>query len=121
MSPVGVVGSGREQHLALCGALAERLERCRERVEIHGVGDHAGKIDVAARHHVGRDMEIMVELHGLWTLPPVLRIAEALKDYDVAWLEEPIRYNELDAMAELARHTSIPIAASERLASRQMF
>jgi len=73
------------------------------------------------RDAVGRDMEIMVELHGLWTLPPALRIAEALKPYDVAWLEEPIRYNELDAMAELARHTSIPIAASERLASRQMF
>ena len=66
-------------------------------------------------------MEIMVELHGLWTLPPALRIAEALKPYDVAWLEEPIRFNELDAMAELARHTSIPIAASERLATRQMF
>jgi L-alanine-DL-glutamate epimerase-like enolase superfamily enzyme len=71
------------------------------------------------RDAVGRDMEIMVELHGLWTLPPALRIAEALKPYDVAWLEEPIRYNELDAMAELARHTSTPIAASERLASRQ--
>jgi L-alanine-DL-glutamate epimerase-like enolase superfamily enzyme len=73
------------------------------------------------RDAVGRQMEIMVELHGLWTLPPVLRIAEALRDYDVAWLEEPIRYNELDAMAELARHTSIPVAASERLASRQVF
>ena len=73
------------------------------------------------RDAVGRDMEIMVELHGLWTLPPVLRIAEALKPFDVAWLEEPIRYNELDAMAELARHTSIPVAASERLASRQVF
>ncbi|WP_439603355.1 mandelate racemase/muconate lactonizing enzyme family protein [Devosia sp.] len=73
------------------------------------------------RDAVGRDMEIMVELHGLWTLPPALRIAEALQPYDVAWLEEPIRYNELDAMAELARHTSIPIAASERLASRQIF
>ena len=70
---------------------------------------------------VGREMEIMVELHGLWTLPPAMRIADALKDYNVAWLEEPIRYNELDAMAELARHTSIPIAASERLASRQMY
>ena len=73
------------------------------------------------RDAVGRDMEIMVELHGLWTLPPVLRIAEALMPFDVAWLEEPIRYNELDAMAELARHTSIPVAASERLASRQVF
>lgn len=73
------------------------------------------------RETVGREMEIMVELHGLWTLPPALRIAEALKHYDVAWLEEPIRYNELDAMAELARHTAIPVAASERLASRQIF
>jgi galactonate dehydratase len=73
------------------------------------------------REAVGREMEIMVELHGLWTLPPALRIAEALRPYDVAWLEEPIRYNELDALAELARNTPIPIAASERLASRQVF
>jgi galactonate dehydratase len=73
------------------------------------------------RDAVGNRIDIMVELHGLWTLAPALRIAEALKPYDVAWLEEPIRFNELDALAELARHTAIPIAASERLATRQMF
>ncbi len=73
------------------------------------------------RDAVGNAIEIMVELHGLWTLPPALRIAEALKPFDVAWLEEPIRFSELDAMADLARHTAIPIAASERLASRQVF
>src|SRR5438067_456617 len=73
------------------------------------------------RAAIGNKIDIMVELHGLWTLPPALRIAESLKPYDVAWLEEPIRFNELDALAELARHTSIPIAASERLATRQMF
>jgi L-alanine-DL-glutamate epimerase-like enolase superfamily enzyme len=73
------------------------------------------------RDAVGRDMEIMVELHGFWTLAPMLRIARALEQYDVMWLEEPIRFNEIDALADLARHTSIPIAASERLASRQVF
>lgn len=83
--------------------------------------DQALEPFVKIRDAVGRDMEIMVEMHGLWTLPPALRIAEALKPFDVAWLEEPIRYNELDAMAELARHIAIPIAASERLASRQVF
>ena len=70
------------------------------------------------RAAVGREMEIMVELHGLWTLPPALRIAEALRPYDVAWLEEPIRYNELDALAELApldpRSPSPPASASPR-------
>src|SRR4051794_39520848 len=73
------------------------------------------------RKAVGNRMEVMVELHGLWTLAPALRIAEALKPFDVAWLEEPVRFNELDALAELARHTSIPLAASERLATRQIF
>ena len=73
------------------------------------------------REAVGDKMQIMVELHGLWTLPCALVIAEALKPYQPAWLEEPIRFNELDAMAELARHTSIPIAASERLAMRGPF
>src|SRR5262245_9837082 len=73
------------------------------------------------RGAVGNRMEVMVELHGLWTLPPALQIAEALKPYEVAWLEEPIRFNQREALAELARHTSIPIAASERLATRQAF
>lgn len=73
------------------------------------------------RDAVGNEMEIMVELHGLWSLAPMLRIARALEPYDVFWLEEPIRFNEFDAMADLARHTSIPIAASERMASRRMF
>jgi L-alanine-DL-glutamate epimerase-like enolase superfamily enzyme len=73
------------------------------------------------RGAVGNRIEIMVELHGLWTLPPALRIAEALKPFDVAWLEEPIRFNELDALVELARHTSTPLAVSERLATRQVF
>jgi galactonate dehydratase len=73
------------------------------------------------RDAVGNRIEIMVELHGLWTIPCALRIAEALKPYAPAWLEEPIRFNELDGMAELARHTSIPIAASERLATGASF
>ncbi|MBV8566078.1 MAG: mandelate racemase/muconate lactonizing enzyme family protein [Methylobacteriaceae bacterium] len=73
------------------------------------------------RAAVGNAMEIMVELHGLWTVPCALRIAAALEPFGPAWLEEPVRFNELDGLAELARHTSIPIATSERLATRAAF
>src|SRR5262249_4858037 len=73
------------------------------------------------RDAVGGEMTIMVELHGLWSLPCALQIAEALKPFHPAWLEEPIRFNDVDALAELARHTSIPIAASERLATGGRF
>jgi L-alanine-DL-glutamate epimerase-like enolase superfamily enzyme len=73
------------------------------------------------RDAVGLDMEIMIELHGLWTYPSALRIAAALEPYRPAWIEEPIRLNEIDALADLARHTSIPVAASERMATPASF
>jgi galactonate dehydratase len=73
------------------------------------------------RDAVGDDMEIMVELHGLWSLPCAMAIAEALEPFAPAWIEEPIRFNDIQAMAQLARHTSIPICASERLATRTSF
>lgn len=70
---------------------------------------------------VGDEMEIMVELHGLWSLPCAMTIATALKPFAPAWIEEPIRFNDLSALAQLARHTNIPICASERLATRTSF
>jgi L-alanine-DL-glutamate epimerase-like enolase superfamily enzyme len=73
------------------------------------------------RDAVGNDMDIMVELHGLWSLPCAMTIATALEPFAPAWIEEPIRFNEVSAMAQLARHTSIPICASERLATRTSF
>jgi galactonate dehydratase len=73
------------------------------------------------RDAVGDEMEIMVELHGLWSLPCAMTIVEALVPYAPVWIEEPIRFNDLDGLAQLARHTSIPICASERLATRGSF
>jgi galactonate dehydratase len=73
------------------------------------------------RDAVGDEIEIMVELHGLWTLPCASRIARALEPFKPAWLEEPIIGNETGALAALARHTAIPICASERLATRASF
>ncbi len=73
------------------------------------------------RDAVGDDIEIMVELHGLWSLPCAMAIATALEPFRPAWIEEPIRFNDISAMAQLARHTSIPICASERLATRTSF
>lgn len=92
-------------------------------------GTRIGRADLAKalepfrriRDAVGDEMEIMVELHGLWSLPCAMTIAAALEPFAPAWIEEPIRFNDFAAMAELARHTNIPICASERLATRTSF
>lgn len=92
-------------------------------------GTRIGRADLAQalepfakiRDAVGNDMEIMVELHGLWSLPCAMTIARALEPFAPAWIEEPIRFNDVGAMAQLARSTRIPICASERLATRTSF
>lgn len=70
------------------------------------------------RYAVGEQMEIMVEGHGLWSLPAALKIARALEEFRPAWLEDLMRADDIDALAELRRGTSCPILASEYLATR---
>jgi L-alanine-DL-glutamate epimerase-like enolase superfamily enzyme len=70
------------------------------------------------REVVGDRMEIMVEGHGLWSLPAALKIARALEEFRPAWLEDLMRADDIDALADLRRGTSCPILASEYLATR---
>jgi galactonate dehydratase len=70
------------------------------------------------RQAVGDRMEIMLEGHGLWSLPAALKIARALEEFRPAWLEDLMRADDIDALAELRRGTTCPILASEYLATR---
>jgi galactonate dehydratase len=70
------------------------------------------------RQAVADRMEIMVEGHGLWSLPAALKIARALEEFRPAWLEDLMRADDIDALAELRRGTKCPILASEYLATR---
>jgi galactonate dehydratase len=66
-------------------------------------------------------MDVMVELHSLWNLPTAKRIMAALEEFDPFWFEDPIRMNNADGLAELARSTRVPITASETLATRAAY
>ena len=70
------------------------------------------------RKAVGDKMDIMVELHSLWRFPATIKIAEALEDFDPFWYEDPIRMDSIDAVAEFASATNVPVCASETLGSR---
>src|SRR5207245_8319000 len=59
-----------------------------------------------------------VEGHGLWSLPAARRIAHALEAFQPYWLEDLMRADDVDALAELRQSTSTPIVASEYLATR---
>src|SRR4029079_6485388 len=70
------------------------------------------------RRAVGDRMEVIVEGHGLWSLPAALKIGRALEEFPPAWLEDLMRADDIDALAELRHGTTCPILASEYLATR---
>ncbi len=70
------------------------------------------------RDAVGLDIEVMMEGHGLWKLPAAVRIAEALEPYQPMWLEDFIKPDNVDTLAQLRDATSIPICGSELALTR---
>lgn len=70
------------------------------------------------RKSVGDEMDIMVEMHSLWSLPMAKDIARALEPFSPRWIEDPIRMNSPQALAEFARSTHTWTCASETLGSR---
>jgi galactonate dehydratase len=64
----------------------------------------------------GGAMDLMVELHALWDATSAARIIRAIEPLDPLWIEDPVRMDDIDAVAALARGTRIPILACETLA-----
>jgi galactonate dehydratase len=73
------------------------------------------------RAAVGDAIEIMVEFHGLWNLPAAKRIAAALEEFGPFWYEDPLKADSLDALADYAASTPVPVTLSETLSGRWAF
>jgi galactonate dehydratase len=75
----------------------------------------------AAREGGGDELEIMVDLHGRTSAAAAIQYGLALAPYRPWFLEEPCQPEHPDAIAEVARALTVPIAAGERLVSRREF
>ena len=73
------------------------------------------------REAVGDKADLLFGTHGQMTASSALRLARRLEDSDPLWLEEPVPPDDIDGMARVARSTSIPVAAGERLAGKAEF
>jgi galactonate dehydratase len=73
------------------------------------------------RAAVGDDLDLYVELHGLWNLAGARRLLRAIADYRPLWVEDPIRADHTDALMRLADSTDVPIAVGESIAGQRGF
>jgi galactonate dehydratase len=75
----------------------------------------------AVREAIGTRADILFGTHGQFTASGAIRLAKQLEPYDPLWFEEPTPPDVPDEMAKVARATSIPVAAGERLTSKYEF
>jgi L-alanine-DL-glutamate epimerase-like enolase superfamily enzyme len=76
----------------------------------------------AIRAAVGREIEVMCELHSLWSATAAARICRALEPFDLLWAEDPLgKMDDTAALADLRRQTRVPICGSETLAGAVSF
>ena len=75
----------------------------------------------AVRNALGPDIRIMTDANGRWTLPQAIQTAGRLKDFDIAWIEEPIYFDDVEGHRRLAETIFTPIALGEQLYISQQF
>jgi len=73
------------------------------------------------REAVGVKADLLFGTHGQFTTSGAIRLAKRLEPYDPLWFEEPVPPEMPEEMAKVARATSIPIAAGERLTTKYEF
>jgi mandelate racemase len=103
------------------GALAEEALELRDEGGFAGLklrlGRERAADDLAAldcvRKAVGEDMQLMVDFNQGLDLAEALQRCHMIDDHGLAWIEEPIVYDNLDGYARLAAELKTPLQIGE--------
>lgn len=71
----------------------------------------------AVRAHLGDDVPLMVDANQQWDRPAAMRMGQALEEFDLVWIEEPLDAYDAEGHADLARALTTPVASGEMLTS----
>ena len=92
-------------------------------------GHHIGLADLrsgvgvleAIRAEAGDRMEILLEMHSLWSLKAATEILRAVTDVRPFWVEDPMRTDAADAYRRLRERVDVPVAAGESMSGTRGF
>jgi len=77
--------------------------------------DHKVDIVEATTEAVGDKADVAFDCHWSFTGGSAKRLAEALEEYDVWWLEDPVPPENHDVQEEVTKSTTTPIAVGENV------
>ena len=68
------------------------------------------------------EIEILIDAHGHYNVPNAVRISNNLYErYNIAWFEEPVPPEGINALKQVKQNTNAPICVGERLYTRADF
>lgn len=102
-------------------ALGEQLAACvaagYDAVKFHIINrdpDHIVQQVRAAREAIGPSVKLMVDIFRALDPRAAIDVARRIEEYDVFWLEEPVRWHDQPlGLALVSRGTRIPVAGGE--------
>ncbi|OZI54783.1 mandelate racemase/muconate lactonizing enzyme family protein [Bordetella genomosp. 4] len=75
-----------------------------------------------ARDVIGMDLPLMTDANQGWDVGTAATMMAAMAEFNLAWLEEPLRADRpFDEWQALSRHSAIPLAAGENYLGLPMF
>ena len=88
--------------------------------QISAEGEELGcAIVQAVREAVGEKVEILIDAHGHYNVPTAIRLANRLyEESQIAWFEEPVPPESIDALRQVREHVTPSICVGERLFTR---
>ncbi|HEY4192218.1 MAG TPA: galactonate dehydratase [Mesorhizobium sp.] len=90
-------------------------------VDSHARIDKVVETVATVRQAIGPHIGLGVDFHGRVHRPMAKVLIRELEPYRLMFIEEPLLPEHIDAIGEVARNSSIPIALGERLYSRWDF
>jgi L-Ala-D/L-Glu epimerase len=69
----------------------------------------------STREALGSGPLLRVDANGSWTLPQAERMLRALEEFEIDFVEQPVRDHPIELLAELRGRTTIPVCANEGL------
>jgi galactonate dehydratase len=75
----------------------------------------------AVREAVGNSVDLMLDFHGMVGPALAITLEEALRPFGLLFIEEPVLPENVDALAQVAKHFKTPIATGERLFTKWSF
>ena len=88
------------------------LHRAQAAARPQRVSEDMATLD-AVRNAVGGEVELMVDFNQGLSLAEALRRCHMIDDHDLAWVEEPMVYDNLDGHAQLAAELKTPLQIGE--------